>query len=70
MQDMEQLTNGNYIFQQDGARSHKSKVILAYLEDRCCNILKPYFWPSISSDLNTWDYAIRGTLEAKIWKYN
>ena len=39
--EIEQLSNGDYIFQQDGACSHTSKVTLAYLEEHCCKFLKP-----------------------------
>ena len=67
---MEQLPNGGYIFQQDGARSHTSKVTLAYLEENYCKFLKADFWLPNSPGLNPCDYAIRGTLEAKIWKHN
>ena len=64
--EMEQLSNGDYILQQDGARSNTSKVTLAYLEEHCCKFLKPEIWPPNSPELNPCDYAIWGTLEAKI----
>ena len=67
---MEQLLNGDYIFQQDGARLQTSKVTFAYLEEHCRKFLKPDFWPPNSPGINPWDYAIWGTLEAKIWKHN
>ena len=68
--EMEQLSSGDYILQQDGARSHTSKVTLAYLEEHCCKFLEPDFWPPNSPGLNPCDYAIWGTLEAKTWKHN
>ena len=68
--EMERLSNGDYIFQQDGARSHTSKATLAYLEEHCCQFLKPDLWPPNSPDLNPCDYAIWGTLEARIWNHN
>ena len=68
--EMEQLSNGDYIFQQDEAHSHTSKNTLAYLEEHCCKFLKPDFWPPNNPDLNPCDYVIWGTLEAKIWKNN
>ena len=67
---MEQLSNGEYIFQQDEARLHTSKVTLAYLEEHYCKCLKPEFRLPNSPDLSPCDYAIWGTLEAKIWKQN
>ena len=67
---MEELSNGDYIFQQDGTRSHTSKVTVTYLEEHFCTFLKPDFWPPNTPDLNPCDYAIWGTLEAKIWRHN
>ena len=68
---MGQLSNGDYIFQQeDGARSHLSKVTLAYLKKHCCKSSKPDFWLPNSLDLNPCDYAIWGTLEGKILQHN
>ena len=66
--EMEDMSNGDYIFMQDGARSHTSKVTLAYLDEHCYELLKPDFWPPNSPDLNPCDYAIWGTMEANIWK--
>ena len=68
--EMEQLSNNDCNLQQDRARSHISKFTLAYLEEDCCKFLKPNFLPPSSPDLSTCDYAIWGTLEAKIWKHN
>ena len=56
--EMEQLSNGDYIFQQGGACSHTPKVTLAYLEEHCCKFLKPDFWPPNSPNLNPCNYAI------------
>ena len=70
MKEMEQLSNGDYISQQDGTHSHTSKVTPAHLEEHCCKFLKSDFWPPNSRDLNPCDYAIWGALEAKIWKHN
>ena len=70
LSEMERLSNGNYIFQLNRARSHASKVTLAYLEEHCCKFLRQEFWPPNSLDLNPYDYAIWGTLEANIWKHN
>ena len=68
--EMEQLSNCDYIFQLNGARSHASKVILAYLEEHCCKFLRQNFWPPKSPDINPCDYTIWGTLEDNIWKHN
>ena len=70
LSEMEQISNGDYTFQQNGARSYTSKVTLSYLEKHCCKFLKPDFWPPNSPKLNSCDWAIWGTLEVKIWKNN
>ena len=67
---MEQLSNGDFIVQQDGARSHTSKVTLVYLQEHCYKFLKPDFWPPNSPGFNTCNYTICGTLEVKITKHN
>ena len=41
--EMQQLSNGDYIFKEDEAHSHTSEVTLAYLEQHCCKFLKPDF---------------------------
>ena len=48
--------NGNFIFQQDGARSHTSKYTLSYMEKN----LPPNagHWPPHSPDSNHMDYCI------------
>ena len=68
--EIEQLSNGDYIFQQDGACSHTSKVTLAYLEEHCCKFLKPDSLQPNSPELSPYDYPIWGTFEAKLWKHN
>ena len=67
---MEQLSNGGYIFQQNGACSDTSKFTLADLEEHYCKFLKPDFGLPNTPALNPCDYAIWGTWEAKIWKHN
>ena len=69
LREMEQLSNGDYIFKQDGARSHLLKVTIVQ-QEHCCKFLNQIFGHLKSPDLNPCDYAIWGTLEAKIWKHN
>ena len=61
--------NGNFIFQQDGARSHTSKCILSYMEKNLppnAELLSPDHWPPHSPDLNPMDYSIWLSLAAKV----
>ena len=58
--EMTALSGGDFIFQQDGARSH-TKHTIAYIEDnfpRNADILLPEDWPPHSLDLNPSNYAI------------
>ena len=61
----------DYIFQQDGARSHTSKFMIRYLDDNLPNdaqILLPADWPPHSPDLKHWrqmEYIIYPT--SMIW---
>ena len=60
--------NENFIFQQDGARSHTSKYTLSYMEKNLppnAELLSPDHWPPHSPDLNPMDYSIWSSLAAK-----
>ena len=43
LREMEQLSNGDYIFKQNGARSHLLKVTLVQSEEHCCKFLNQIF---------------------------
>ena len=63
--------NGNFIFQQDGARSHTSKYALPYMEKNLppnAELLSPDHWPPHSPDLNPMDYSIWSSLAAKVFQ--
>ena len=63
--------NGNFIFQQDGARSHTSKYALSYMEKNLppkAELLSPDHWPPHSPDLNPMDYSIWSSLAAKVFQ--
>ena len=49
---------------------HAHQATLAYLEEHCCTLWKPYFLLPNSPDHNLCDYSIWGILEAKIWRHN
>ena len=71
MPEMNALSpNKDYIFQQDGARSHTSKYTIRYFrylpED--AQILLPEDWPPHSPDLNPMDYSIWESLANKVFK--
>ena len=63
--------NGNFIFPQDGARSHTSKYTLPYMEKDIppnVELLSPDPWPPHSPDLNPMDYSIWSSLAAKVFQ--
>ena len=49
---MEKLSDGDYVFLQDRARSHTTKKSFAYLDEHCTEYVKPDFWLPNSPDMN------------------
>ena len=66
--EMEDMSNGDYIFQQDGARAHTSKMSLEYLRARVPELWEPEDWSANSPDLNPLDYGIWEDLEAQVYR--
>lgn len=67
--DCRRLYPGNdYVFQQDGAPSHTSRVTQAYLEDATPEFIKKDEWPPQSPDCNPMDYAIWDSLKEKVYE--
>ena len=67
--EMTRLSRGNFIFQQDGARSHTSKHTIAYLVDHLpdtADLMLPEDWPPHSPDLNPLDYSVWASLARKV----
>lgn len=58
----------NYIFQQDGAPSHTSKVSQEYLEEATPEFIEKNDWPPQSPDCNPMDYAIWDSLKEKVYQ--
>jgi hypothetical protein len=57
--------NSNYVWQQDSAPAHKSKVVQKYLAENFKDFWPATMWPPQSPDLNPLDYSIWGVVEAK-----
>ena len=69
--DMIALSGGNFIFQQDGARSHTSRHTIRYIDEHLpdsADLLLPEDWPPHSPDLNPLDYSIWSSLANKVFK--
>jgi len=68
--ELNELSNSDYIFQQDGARAHTSKHILADFEEnlpQTAELLKPNEWPTHRPDLNPLNYGIWSILEKRVF---
>ena len=69
--EMSALSGGEFIFQQDGARSHTSKYTISFLCNNLpvnADILLPEDWPPHSPDLNPMDYSIWSSLARKVYQ--
>ena len=64
--EMNNLSRGDYIFLQGGARSHTAKATLEYLNESCPECVKPNHWPPNSPDFNVLDFVIWGDFEKKV----
>ena len=68
LREMNNLSRGDHVFLQDGARSHTAKATLEYLNENCPAYVKPDHWPPNSPDLNALNFAVWGRFEKKVWK--
>ena len=69
--EMTNLSGGDFIFQQDGARSHTAKHTMAYFDENLpeqAEILLPEDWPPQSPDFNPMDYCVWSSLARKVFK--
>ena len=56
--EMDAISGGDYIFQQDSARAHTAKDTIKYIKDNMPDYIPPEMWPPNSPDLNPVDYGI------------
>ena len=43
--EMDAISGGDYIFQQDGARAHTAKDTIKYIKDNMPDYIPPEMWP-------------------------
>src|SRR6218665_1677441 len=55
-----------FVFQQDGALSHRARDTVALLERKVPDLISPTLWPPNSPDLNPVDYSIWSVLRKKV----
>ena len=53
----------HFVFQQDGAPSHRAKSTVEFLQRTVLNFIEPSVWPPNSPDLNPVDCSVWGALQ-------
>ena len=66
--DIRQLCGGEFVFQQDGAPSHRAILTVKFLQQNVPNFLEPSVWPTNSPDINPIDYAVGGALQQDVYR--
>ena len=66
--EIEKSSVGDYVFLQDGARSHTAKKLIAYLDGHCTEYVKTEFWPPNSPKMNVLDFGIWSEVKARAWE--
>ena len=63
------LAPNDFIFQQDGAPAHTSRLAQDWLEQHCPDFIKKDEWPPNSPDLNPLDFHVWGAMLEKYRAY-
>ena len=58
--------SGNYVWQQDGAPAHTSKLAQSFCKEYMADFWPKDLWPSSSPDLNPLDFHVWGALQASV----
>ena len=66
--ELANLSEGDYTFQQDGARANTVRETVTYLREHVPDLLEPSLWPTNSPNLNPVDYTIWSALEENVYK--
>jgi hypothetical protein len=59
--------NSDYVFQQDGAPSHTSRLTQGHLAESTPDFINKDSWPPQSPDLNPLDYFVWNALSEKVY---
>jgi hypothetical protein len=59
--------DGDFVYQQDSARSHTARETIALLEQEAPNFIVPNLWPANSPDLNPCDYRLWAHMQQKVY---
>lgn len=68
--DAQQLLDGNFVFQQDGAPAHTATVTQEWINHNCPDMIVKDDWPPNSPDLNPLDYHVWGAMLEKYQQYS
>src|SRR5678816_4755756 len=68
LQDIRNLTDEYFIFQQDSAPAHRARDTVALLETETPDFIPPTLWPPNSPDLNPVDYKIWSVIQEKVYR--
>ena len=60
------LSDGDFIFQQDGAKCHTAHAKIAYIREHTPDFIKSSDWPPNSCHLNVCDYSIWNEVGTKL----
>ena len=67
--DIRQKCANEFVFQPDGAPSHRTKLTVEFLLQNVPNFIESSVWPPSSPDLNHVDYAVWGALQQAVYRY-
>lgn len=65
---LRQMSGAYYVFQQDGAPSHRAAETVAMLKCQTPDFIHPSLWPPNSPDLNPVDYKLWGVLQERVYR--
>ena len=60
--------DNDFIFQQDGAPSHTSRITQEHLDANTPELIGKDDWPSLSPDLNPMNYHVWDSLSEKVYE--
>lgn len=63
-----EISGDFFIFQQDGAPSHRAKETVQLLTESTPSFIQPTLWPPNSPDLNPVDYKVWGVLQERVYR--
>ena len=66
--EIRQKSDNHFVFQQDGAPSHRAKSTVKFLQHTVPNFIEPSVLPPNTPDLNLVDYAVWVALQQSVYR--